>query len=112
VISLRARLIAGSPFHFFKMKKLSRFKDAADVKIKFDSVSERRLYLTANNKYSVMVGFESKLNNKVTCKYARYTFDCSCKHSAMRAEPAQAQNFCKHIFAAIAWLVNNEGEFK
>ena len=94
------------------MKRFDRFKKAADIKIEFDSVSERRLYLTADNKYSVTVSFESKLNDKVTCKYARYQFDCSCGHAAMRAMPDQVQNHCKHILAAIHYLVEHKGEFK
>ena len=94
------------------MKKFDRFQDAAEVKIEFDSVSDRRLYLKANNKYSVTVSFDQVLNNKCTVKYSRFNFDCSCGHSAMRAMPNQMQNHCKHVLAVIAWLVNNKGRWE
>jgi len=94
------------------MRKFDRFKKAAEVKITFDSMSDRKLYLKANNKYSIIIGFVPVLNDKCTVKYARYTFDCSCGHAAMRAMPNQAQNFCSHILAAIHYLVEHKGKFQ
>ena len=94
------------------MRKFDRFQDAAKLEVVFDSMSDRKLYLKVG-KYSVIVGFESVLNDKVSVKYARYTFDCSCAHAAMRTEQMQNTcNLCKHCLAAIAWLVNNKGRWE
>jgi len=92
------------------MRKFDRFQDAAEVKIKLDSFTDRRLYLKADC-YSIIIGFNPVLNDKCTVKYSRFTFDCSCGHAAMRAMPSQAQNHCKHVLAAIAWLVKNKGRW-
>ena len=95
------------------MKRFDRFKDAAEIVISFDSVSDRRLYLTADNKYSVTVSFDQVLNKKCSLKYARYSFDCDCTHAAMRTEQMQGTcNLCKHCLAAIAWLVKRKGKWK
>ena len=92
------------------MRKFDRFQDAEKLEVTFDSFSDRRLYLNVGN-YSVIVGFDQVLNDKVTVKYSRFTFDCSCGHAAMRAMPNQAQNLCKHCLAAIAWLVRKKGRW-
>ena len=92
------------------MKKFDRFQDAAKLEVEFDSMSDRRLYLNVG-KYSVIIGFLPVLNDKCSVSYSRFTFDCSCGHSAMRAMPEQAQNHCKHVLAAIAWLVEHKGRW-
>jgi len=98
-----------------QMRKFDRFQKAEKVSIEFDSVSDRRLYLRADGKYDVTVSFDQVLNDKASVKYSRYKFSCTCTctHYAMRTcLPSQELNFCKHILAAIAWLVNNKGKIQ
>jgi len=94
------------------MRKFDRFQKAARVLITYDTMSDKKLYLKANDNHSVTVEFESVLNDKASVKYLRYKFSCDCTHFAMRTcLSSQEHNFCKHIFAAIAYLVNNKGKF-